>query len=68
MKTWQDRIAELEASGMSLTDIGHEIKLSPQSLSDIKQGRSKEPRGMAAVKLHALHERLCGGDQSARAA
>lgn len=60
--TWAERIADLEAAGWSLTQIGKDIELSPQSLSDIKQGRSKEPRGMAAVKLHALHARVCGGD------
>lgn len=54
MKTWAQRIADLEASGWSLTAIGQHIDLSPQSLSDIKQGRSKEPRGMAAVRLHAM--------------
>lgn len=54
MKTWAQRIAELEAAGWSLTSMGAYIGLSPQSLSDIKQGRSKEPRGMAAVKLHAM--------------
>jgi len=54
--TWADKISDLEAIGWSLTGIGDAITLSPQSLSDIKQGRSKEPRGMAAVKLHALHE------------
>lgn len=55
---WAQKIADLEAAGWSLTGIGQEIELSPQSLSDIKQGRSKEPRGMAAVRLHALHARL----------
>lgn len=54
MKTWAQRIADLEASGWSLSAIGLHIGLSPQSLSDIKQGRSKEPRGMAAVRLYAM--------------
>jgi len=55
---WAQKIADLEAAGWSLTGIGQHIELSPQSLSDIKQGRSKEPRGMAAVRLHALHGQL----------
>lgn len=55
---WAQKIADLEAAGWSLTGIGRHIELSPQSLSDIKQGRSKEPRGMAAVRLHALHSEL----------
>jgi len=63
MTTWADRIAGLEEAGWSLTKIGDTIELSPQSLSDIKQGRSKEPRGMAAVRLHELHARVCGGDE-----
>lgn len=54
MKTWAQRIAALEADGWSLTGIGAYIELSPQSLSDIKQGRTIEPRGMAAVRLHAM--------------
>lgn len=54
MKTWAQRIEELEAAGWSLTEIGKHIDLSPQAVSDIKCGRSKEPRGMAAVNLHAM--------------
>lgn len=54
MNTWADKIAALEASGWSLTELGRAIGLSPQALSDIKQGRTNEPRGMAAVRLHAM--------------
>jgi len=57
MKTWAQRIEDLEAADWSLTAIANAILLSPQSLSDIKQGRSKEPRGMAAVRLWELHKR-----------
>jgi hypothetical protein len=57
MKTWAQRIEDLEAANWSLTAIANAIELSPQSLSDIKQGRSKEPRGMAAVRLWELHKR-----------
>lgn len=53
--TWKECIAALEAAGWSLTELGRVISLSPQSLSDIKQGRSNSPRGMAAVRLHNLH-------------
>ena len=56
MKTWAEKIAALEQLGWTLTGIGKAIELSPQALSDIKQCRSTEPRGMAAVRLHALHE------------
>ncbi len=55
--TWAQMIADLEAADWSLTGIGDKVGLSPQSISDIKQGRTVEPRGMAAVELHALHRR-----------
>ncbi len=54
-KTWSERIIELEARGWSLVALGLAIGKSAQALSDIKQGRTKEPGGMAAVKLHHLH-------------
>ena len=52
--TWADQIKALEARGWSLTGIGHAIGKSPQTVSDLKQGRTKEPGGMAAVRLHHL--------------
>lgn len=55
MKTWSERIADLQRDDWSLTDIASAIGCSPQALSDIKQGRTKEPTGMAAVRLHNLH-------------
>ena len=54
MNPWAEKIAALEAAGWSLVDIGRSVGLSSQALSDIKQGRSQAPRGMAAVLLHAL--------------
>jgi hypothetical protein len=53
--TWADRIRELEALGWSLTGLGDAIGLSAQGVSDIKQGRTRAPTGMAAVTLHRLH-------------
>lgn len=55
MQTWADRITELESWGWSLTGLGRATGLSPQALSDIKQGRTREPNGMRAVRLHNLH-------------
>ncbi|NID06625.1 helix-turn-helix transcriptional regulator [Luteibacter jiangsuensis] len=55
MKPWSERIADLQNDGWSLTALASAIGCSPQALSDIKQGRSQEPRGMAAVRLHHLH-------------
>lgn len=54
-KSWAGRIKDLEARGWSLTAIGERIGLSPQSVSDIKQGRTKAPTGMSAVLLHTIH-------------
>ncbi len=53
--TWADRIKALEARGWSLTEIARAIGKSPQTVSEIKQGRTKEPGGMAAVQLHHLY-------------
>lgn len=57
MKTWAAIVSDLELLGWSLTGLGKAIGLSPQAVSDIKQGRTKAPSGMAAVKLHDLHLR-----------
>lgn len=59
-ENWAQRIIELESRGWSLSGIAREIDLSPQSLSDIKQGRSKAPNGMAAVRLYELHRSKAG--------
>lgn len=56
---WSEKIEELEGKGWSLKKIGDEISLSVSSISDIKNGRTKSPTGMAAVKLYQLHERIC---------
>ena len=53
--TWADRIRDLEDRGWTLTAIGDRVGLSPQGVSDIKQGRTKAPTGMAAVLLHHVH-------------
>lgn len=57
MTNWAGIVSELEALGWSLTGLGRAIGLSPQAVSDIKQGRTKAPSGMAAVHLHDLHAR-----------
>lgn len=55
MTNWADIVSDMETRGWSLTGLGRAIELSPQAVSDIKQGRTKAPSGMAAVKLHQLH-------------
>lgn len=57
--TWSEKIREIEAKGWSLKQIAEEIDASPASVSEIKQGRTKAPTGMAAVRLYQLHERIC---------
>lgn len=57
MTNWAGIVSDLETLGWSLTGLGRAIGLSPQAVSDIKQGRTKAPSGMAAVKLHDLHSR-----------
>jgi hypothetical protein len=43
---------------MTLAEIGSQIGLAPSSVSDIETGRSLEPKGDAAVRLHELHKAL----------
>ena len=58
MNTWASVVSDLESRGWSLTGLGKAIGLSPQAVSDIKHGRTKAPSGMAAVRLHDLHQQL----------
>jgi plasmid maintenance system antidote protein VapI len=64
MTNWKRMILDLEGLGWSLTGLARAIGLSPQAVSDIKQGRTKAPGGMAAVRLYELHSR--GEGPSAR--
>lgn len=57
MNEWQQRIGWCEAAGMTRRQIAEYCDLAYSSLSDIANGASKEPRGMAAVRLHELSER-----------
>jgi len=56
---WPKIIADIEAQGLSLTKIGQDVHAPVSTLSDLKQGRSREPRGALAISLMALHGRLC---------
>lgn len=55
MLTWKTRVEALRASGMKLSDIGERVGLATSTISDIAQGRIKEPGGDAALKLDALY-------------
>ncbi len=54
MDNWSSIIGELERRGWSLTAIAKAVGSHTSSVSDIKQGRTRAPTGMAAVRLHAL--------------
>jgi hypothetical protein len=54
MQTWTQRIEALEALGWSLAAIARAVGCSQQAIGDLKHGRTKEPTGMSAVRLHAL--------------
>ena len=64
---WPEKIKALEESGMTLTAIGEAIGLTPGAVSDVKQGRTSNPRGMAAVRLHQLHAEKCVDVEPAKA-
>lgn len=52
---WSEIIAALLDRKWSLNEIAASVGVPYSTLSDIKQGRTSEPRGMTAVKLHALY-------------
>ncbi|GGA00239.1 hypothetical protein GCM10011408_21420 [Dyella caseinilytica] len=60
MTTWANRISELQALGMTYAEIAEETGLAPSTIGDLATGRSKSPRGEAALTLHLLHARKCG--------
>lgn len=60
MSKWSTRVRDLQASGMTLSEIAEHIGLSTSSVGDLANGRSASPRGEAALKLDALHTLRCG--------
>jgi hypothetical protein len=68
MSTWAEKITLLEDSGRSLASIARSIGLSVQSVCDLKHGRAAEPRGMAAVRLHAMAQRARRSRRAVKAA
>ncbi len=53
--SWSEKVRALELIGWSLTGLAEAVGLSVQALSDVKQGRTRAPAGMAAVQLHHLY-------------
>lgn len=66
MSTWASRISDLTSRGMTYADIGDAIGLAPSTVGDLASGRSKSPRGDAAVKLSELHSARVSKDDSGR--
>lgn len=59
MHNWADRIRELQSIGLTQREIGEMVGLSTSAISDIANGRTAEPGGTAAIKLHTLHFERC---------
>ena len=57
MLTWSTRIQALRAAGMTHAAIGVAVGLSTSAVCDIERGRTKKPRGDAALALDALYRR-----------
>jgi hypothetical protein len=51
---WKTEITKLVDDGVSIKEIAEETGLAVSSVYDLRNGYSIEPRGMAAVKLHAM--------------
>ncbi len=49
----------------SVTEIAIESGLSVSGVYDLKNGYTKEPRGMAAVRLHEMIAKVGSGDTAA---
>lgn len=60
MSIWTDKIVDLEGAGLSLVAIAEFVGMTPAAVSELKQGRTKEPRFTSATKLLALHVEHCG--------
>lgn len=57
MKTvWEERIAACEAAGITRKQIAEVCGVPYSTLNDLALGYTKEPKGMAAVKLFSLSE------------
>lgn len=63
---WQQRILELEQSGLSLKEIGEKVGLAKSTISEIKSGASRSPTGDAAVELYLLHKKRCKARKSGK--
>lgn len=59
MNQWSKRIRDLQLSGMTFKEIGDEVGIAISTVGDLATGRTREPRGDAALALRDLHDRRC---------
>lgn len=64
MIDWQKIMRDLSAT-YSLGELSKLAEISTTALSDIRCGRSKQPTGYSAVRLHQLHSELKQTDKAA---
>lgn len=55
MATWQDKVLSLQRRGWSLTALARKANASIGAISDLKHGRTKEPRASVGLELHHLY-------------
>lgn len=56
--TWSGIVDAILATGYTMQQLSDETGIRYSTLADIKQGRTTEPRGMAAVRLYKVWESL----------
>lgn len=55
MTTWKHKVLSLEKRGWSLTKLARQANASVSAISDLKHGRTKEPRASVGLELHHLY-------------
>lgn len=55
MHNWKSFVTDLESWGYSLRGLARKLGCHVTTLSDIKQGRTKEPKAMLGIALLTLH-------------
>ena len=55
MTDWKGKVLTLEARGWSLTGLAKKAGASVSAISDLKHGRTREPRANVALELHHLY-------------
>jgi transcriptional regulator with XRE-family HTH domain len=58
--TFQSLVLDLMDAGLSMAEIGRRINTTRSAVNEIAKGRTKSPRGAAALHLHELHRKVCG--------